>query len=90
MDKAKRQERNSKLRQELGRKLKSAAVREVNRRIADQARLLNRTLDNIRNAIGLGRMSEPTNVYNEDFLRNDIRNAFRRFIGQSVRGFFTP
>ena len=90
MDKAKRQERNKKLVQELGRKLKGAAVREVNRRVADQARLLNRTLDRIRDAVGLGRMSAPRNVYEGDLLQNDIRNAFRQFIGQSVRGFFTP
>ena len=89
-DKAKRQDLNKRLRQELVKKLKRAAVREANRRITDQARLLNRTLDNIRNSIGLGRMSAPTNVYEGDFLQNDVRNAFREFIGQSVKGFFTP
>ena len=89
LEKAKRDELNKRLRQDLGRRLRSAAAREINRRVTDQARLLNRTLDNIRNSIGIGRMSSPTNVYEQDFLLDDIRNAFRQFVGQSVRGFFT-
>lgn len=107
---------NKKILNDLGKKLKRAAISEVNRQITMQSRLLNRTLDNIRNSIGLGRMSEPTNVYNNPRYRgiidgtdmtnwrltgpvnsidprsgpiiNDTRNAFRDFIGQSVRGFF--
>lgn len=90
MDKIKRNQRNREMLENLGKKLKKAAIGEINRRIIDQARLLNRTLDNIRNQIGLGKMSAPTNVYDQDFFRSDITNAFRDFIGQSVRGFFTP
>jgi hypothetical protein len=75
----------------LGKKLANAVVSEVNRQITTQARLLNNTLDNIRNSIGLGRMSAPTNVYhgNSPF-KNDVVNAARDFVGQSVKSFFTP
>jgi hypothetical protein len=48
-------------------------------------------LDNIRNAIPLaGRMSSPTNVYEQDqlSLATDVQNAIRNFVGRSVRGFF--
>jgi len=72
--------------------LTNAVVREANRRIISQASLLNKTLDNIRNAIpGAGRMSAPTNVYdkyNTPF-RNDVINAARGFVGNAVKGFFT-
>lgn len=74
----------------LGKKLTNAVVNDVNRQITTQARLLNNTLDNIRNSIGLGRMSDPTNVYNgSSLLANDVSNALRDFVGQSVKGFFT-
>lgn len=75
----------------LGGDLKRAGINEINRRIITQARLLNRTLDNIRNAIPLaGRMSSPTNVYEQDqlSLATDVQNAIRNFAGRSVRGFF--
>jgi hypothetical protein len=88
LSQAKVNNRGRELLQNLEKSLRRAAIGEINRRILTQARLLNRTLDNIRNSIGLGRMSAPTNVYESDFLRNDVRNAFREFIGQSVRGFF--
>jgi hypothetical protein len=89
LDKAKRNDRNNKLLRQLGTRLRQSAVREVNRQISVQARLLNRTLDNIRNSIGLGRINAPTNVYTQSLLEIDIRNSFRRFIGDSVRGFFS-
>ena len=77
-------------------RLKNAVIREANRQITMQARLLNKTLDNIRNSIGLGRMSAPTNVYDSYYiggmdvtgLANDFRNAGREFVGTSVRSFF--
>ena len=72
--------------------LTNDVVREANRRIIAQASLLNKTLDNIRNAIpGAGRMSAPTNVYdkyNTPF-RNDVINSARGFVGNAVKGFFT-
>lgn len=45
----------------------------------DQFRLLNNTIDKVRNAYGLGRISAPTNVYsgvslNQAMLQNAIRN----------------
>jgi len=88
---AKRNVTNKKLLDDLSNKLQRAAIGEVNRQITKQARLLNKTIDNIRNSIGVGRMSEPTNVYDNpkyQQLMSDTKNAFRDFVGQSVRGFF--
>ena len=70
--------------------LANAAIREINRQLITQAALLNKTLDNIRNAIpGAGRMSEPTNVYTSNSLiQNDVINSLRDFVGGSVKGFF--
>jgi hypothetical protein len=75
----------------LGGDLKRAGINEINSRIITQAKLLNRTLDNIRNSIPLaGRMSPPTNVYEQDqlSLATDVQNAIRNFAGRSIRGFF--
>ena len=72
--------------------LTNAVVREANRRIIAQASLLNKTLDNIRNAIpGAGRMSSPRNIYdvNNVPFKNDVVNAARGFVGNAVKGFFT-
>lgn len=90
---AKRNDMTRKLLTTLGNKLQRAAIGELNRQISNQAKLLNKTLDNIRNSIGIGRMSPPTNVYDDpkyNQLINDTKNAFRDFVGQSVRGFFGP
>jgi hypothetical protein len=77
----------------------NAVINEANRQILSQAALLNRTIDNIRNAIpGAGRMSEPSNVYYDAAgnyrrdgapLTNDLINAARGFVGTSIKGFFT-
>ncbi len=73
--------------------LTNAVIREANRQILTQAALLNRTLENIRNAIpGAGRMSAPTNVYGSmanNLFFNDLTNAARNFVGNSVKSFFT-
>lgn len=73
--------------------LTNAVIKEANRRIVAQASLLNKTLDNIRNAIpGAGRMSAPTNVYGEmagNLFVNDLTNAARNFVGNSIKSFFT-
>lgn len=90
LDKLKDNQLQKDLQDDLKNKLKSAVIREVNRQITTQARLLNRTLDNIRNSIGLGRMSYPRNVYTDTQVASDIKNAFRDFIGNSVKGFFDP
>lgn len=72
--------------------LKNAVVNEVNRQILTQAALLNKTLNNIRDSIPYaGKMSEPRNVYsgNQSPFQNDIVNAARNFVGNSLKGFFT-
>ena len=79
--------------QTLVKDLTNATIREANRQILTQAALLNRTLDNIRNAIpGAGRMSAPTNVYGDlagNLFANDLTNAARNFVGNSIKSFFT-
>ena len=83
----------SKAAESLKKDLTNALVREANRQILIQASLLNKTLDNIRNAIpGAGRMSAPTNVYGEmanNLFVNDLTNAARNFVGNSIKSFFT-
>lgn len=87
--------RKSKLKkaaQTLKKDLTNAVINEANRQIIAQASLLNKTLDNIRNAIpGAGRMSAPTNVYSEYNipLANDAINAARNFVGSSIKSFFS-
>jgi len=67
----------------------NAAATEINQRILSQAALLNKTIDNIRNNAGLGRMSEPTNVYlPKSPFESAIRNTLRNAIGGSVKSFF--
>jgi hypothetical protein len=74
---------------QIGQGLKRAAINEVNRQIITQAALLNKTIDNIRNSVGLGRMSEPTNVYTgTNAFRNDVLNTLRNALGNSVKSFF--
>lgn len=70
-----------------------AGTEAINRKIITQARLLNKTIENIRNAVPYGgRMSEPTNIYesNQLSLRTDVINAARNFVGRSIRSFFNP
>jgi hypothetical protein len=48
----------------------------------DQFRLLNNTIDKVRNAYGLGRISPPTNVYaNVNPTQIGLQNAIRNFGG---------
>lgn len=70
-----------------------AGAQALNRKIITQARLLNKTLDKIRNTLPFAsRISEPTNVYKSQqlSLRTDVINAARNFVGRSIRSFFTP
>ena len=91
LDKANQNHSTNNLLSNLGKKLNKSVVHEVNRQITTQAKLLNNTLDNIRNSVGSGRMSAPTNFYNGNTLfRNEMINSVRDFVGQSVRSFFTP
>jgi len=73
--------------------LSIAAAAEINRRIVIQARLLNKTLENIRNSNPLtSRMSPPRNIYLEEqlSLRTDLIGAARNFVGRSLRDLFNP
>lgn len=75
----------------LGGDLRRAGINEINRRMVTQFKLLNKTLDNIRNAIPMaGRMSAPTNVYTGDqiSLGTDVQNAIRNFAGRSLKNLF--
>jgi hypothetical protein len=78
----------------LAKNLQKAAVRELQGQINTRLRLLNNTLDKLRNNAGIGRMREPTNVYRE--YQNglgissgfffDVKNSLRDFAGDSVGG----
>lgn len=69
--------------------IKKAALNEAQRKMNDQFRLLNNSLDNIRNSFGIGRMTQPTNVYNNppggQFFF-DVQNSLRGFAGDSLSG----
>jgi hypothetical protein len=49
-----------------------------------------KTINNIRSSIpGIGKMSEPTNVYSgQGQFESDVRNSIRNFVGDSIKGFF--
>ena len=70
--------------------LKKSTLNEVQRQLNNQFRLLNNSIDQVRNAFGIGRMSEPTNVYkrpsNGSSFFFDVRNSFRDFAGDSLSG----
>jgi hypothetical protein len=74
--------------------LKTAGLMEAQRQINTRFTLLNRSLDRIRNSFGIGRMSDPTNVYdfgatyNRTFI-NDVRNSLRTFAGESLTALIT-
>jgi hypothetical protein len=74
----------------LKKSLVNAGIREINRQLTLKARILNKTINNIRNSIpGIGKMSEPTNVYSgQGQFESDIRNSIRNFVGDSIKGFF--
>jgi hypothetical protein len=75
--------------------LKDAALREAQRQLNIQFRLLNNSIDNIRNAFGIGRIPAPKNVYfpkqntgpygNSQFFF-DVQNSLRNFAGDALTG----
>jgi hypothetical protein len=68
-----------------------AAEDEGNRAIVSRYRLVNKSIDNIRNRIPYsGRMSEPTNVYNGEnpSIKGDTINAARDFVGPALKSLF--
>lgn len=74
----------------LANSLKKAALTEAQRQLNSQFRLLNNAIDQVRNAYGIGRMSEPTNVYsrpaNGSSIFFDVRNSLRGFGGDLLGG----
>jgi hypothetical protein len=87
-------ERSTKAGKALGSKLKTTLQREVRAQVNTRLRLLNNTLDKIRNEAGIGRMREPTNVYKNydnplgissgSFF--DVQNSLRDFAGDALGG----
>ena len=87
-------ERSVKAGRELGTKLRTTAEREVRAQVNTRLRLLNNTLDKLRNEAGLGRMREPTNVYKSyenplgissgSFF--DVQNSLKDFAGDALGG----
>ena len=78
----------------LAKNLEKSAIKEVNTIITSRARLLNNTIDKIRNSLGIGRMRAPTNIYfppggasniNSRFFY-DVHNNLRDFLGESLGG----
>ena len=69
--------------------VKKAALNEAQRQLNNQFRLVNNSLDKIRNSFGIGRMSEPTNVYKNppggQFFY-DVKNSLRNFGGDVLGG----
>jgi hypothetical protein len=69
--------------------IKKAALNEAQRQLNSQFRLVNNSLDKVRNSFGIGRMSEPTNVYNNppggQFFF-DVKNSLRNFGGDILGG----
>ncbi len=69
--------------------IKKAALNEAQRQLNNQFRLVNNSLDKVRNSFGIGRMSEPTNVYNNppggQFFF-DVKNSLRNFGGDILGG----
>lgn len=75
----------------LAKNLEKSVMTELQQQINIRLRLLNNTLDKIRNSVGLGRMREPTNVYKPYYVNGisnqffyDVRNNLRDFLGESL------
>ena len=69
--------------------LKKAALSEAQRQINNKFRLLNNTIDSVRNKFGVGRMSPPTNVYEgaqPGTFFFDVKNSLRQFAGETLTG----
>ena len=71
--------------------LKTAALNEAQRQINDKFKLINSSLDKIRNSFGIGRMKDPTNVYSQPYGKAysfffDVKNSLRDFGGDTLGG----
>jgi len=69
----------------LSQNLERAVKNEIKGQINTRLRLLNNTLDKIRNASGVGRMTEPTNIYEVPYFYQGISNGLG---GQVSSNFF--
>lgn len=69
--------------------VKKAALNEAQRQLNNQFRLVNNSLDKVRNSFGIGRISDPTNVYTNppggQFFF-DVKNSLRNFGGDVLGG----
>ena len=69
--------------------VKKAALNEAQRQLNNQFRLVNNSLDKIRNSFGIGRIPPPTNVYDSppggQFFF-DVQNSLRNFGGDVLGG----
>ncbi len=95
-------ENSKKAGKKLAKNLEKAAKRELQSQINLRFRLLNNTLDKVRNASGIGRMREPTNIYEVPYFYQgisnglggqisstffyDVHNSLRDFAGDAVGG----
>jgi hypothetical protein len=69
--------------------VRTAGLNEAQRQLNNQFRLLNNTLDKVRNSFGVGRMSPPTNVYQgaqPGTFFFDVQNSLRNFAGDTLSG----
>jgi hypothetical protein len=69
----------------LSQNLERAVTNELRSQINIRLRLLNNTLDKIRNASGVGRMSEPSNIYKVPYFYQGVSNGAS---GQVSSNFF--
>lgn len=69
--------------------IKKSALNESQRQLNNQFRLVNNSLDKVRNSFGIGRISDPVNVYdsslNQPFF-SDLKNSLRNFGGDVLGG----
>jgi hypothetical protein len=69
----------------LSQNLEKAVMKELKGQVNLRLRLLNNTLDKIRNAAGIGRMTEPSNIYEVPYFYQGISNGLG---GQISSNFF--
>ena len=69
----------------LSQNLEKAVMKELKGQVNLRLRLLNNTLDKVRNAAGIGRMSEPSNIYEVPYFYQGISNGLG---GQISSNFF--
>lgn len=72
--------------------IKKAALNDAQRKMNEQFRLLNNSLDKIRNSFGIGRIPAPTNVYSNPVGGQfffDVQNSLRDFAGDTLSGFIS-